>query len=41
MKHSEYSAVIVGSGAAGLFAALKLSSQINCWCITPKQRRQR
>ena len=28
MKHSEYSAVIVGSGAAGLFAALKLSSQI-------------
>ena len=29
MKHSEYSAVIVGSGAAGLFAALKISSQIS------------
>lgn len=29
MIHSEYSAVIVGSGAAGLYAALKLSSQIN------------
>ena len=29
MKHSEYSAVIVGSGAAGLYAALKLSSQIS------------
>ncbi|MCQ2744669.1 MAG: L-aspartate oxidase [bacterium] len=29
MKHSEYSAVIVGSGAAGLYAALKLSSQIH------------
>ena len=29
MKHSEYSAIIVGSGAAGLFAALKLSSQIS------------
>ena len=29
MKHSEYSAVIIGSGAAGLYAALKLSSQIN------------
>lgn len=28
MKHSEYSAIIIGSGAAGLFAALKLSSQI-------------
>jgi len=28
MKHSEYSAVIVGSGAAGLYAALKISSQI-------------
>lgn len=29
MRHSEYSAVIVGSGAAGLYAALKLSSQIS------------
>ncbi len=29
MKHSEYSAVIVGSGAAGLYAALKISSLIN------------
>lgn len=29
MKHSEYSAVIVGSGAAGLYAALKLSTQIS------------
>lgn len=28
MKHSEYSAVIVGSGASGLFASLKLASQI-------------
>ena len=28
MKHSEYSVVIVGSGAAGLYTALKLSSQI-------------
>lgn len=29
MKYSEYSAVIVGSGAAGLYAAIKLSSQIS------------
>ena len=29
MKHSEYSAVIVGSGAAGLYAALKISQQIS------------
>ena len=29
MKHSEYSAVIVGSGAAGLYVALKLASNIN------------
>lgn len=29
MKHSEYSAIIVGSGAAGLYAALKISNQIN------------
>ncbi len=29
MKHSEYSAVIVGSGAAGLYIALKLSSQMS------------
>ncbi len=29
MKHSEYSAVIVGSGAAGLYAALRLSKQIS------------
>lgn len=29
MKHSEYSCVIVGSGAAGLYAALKISSQIS------------
>jgi len=29
MKYSEYSVVIVGSGAAGLYAALKVSQQIN------------
>ena len=29
MKHSEYSAIIVGSGAAGLYAALRLSRQMN------------
>ena len=29
MKHSEYSVVILGSGVAGLYAALKLSKQIN------------
>ena len=29
MKHSEYSAVVVGSGAAGLYTALKLASQIS------------
>ena len=29
MKHSEYSVVIIGSGAAGLYAALKISSTIN------------
>ena len=29
MKHSEYSAVIVGSGAAGLYTALKLSDNMN------------
>lgn len=29
MKHSEYSVVIVGSGVAGLYAALKLSGQIS------------
>lgn len=29
MKHSEYSAIVIGSGAAGLYAALKLSHQIN------------
>ncbi len=29
MKYSEYSAVVVGSGAAGLYAALKISQQIN------------
>ena len=29
MKHSEYSAVVIGSGAAGLYVALKLASQIN------------
>lgn len=28
MKHSEYSAIIVGTGAAGLYAALKISQQI-------------
>ena len=28
MKHSEYSVIIVGSGVAGLYAALKISSQI-------------
>lgn len=29
MKHSEYSAVIIGSGVAGLYAALKISRNIN------------
>ena len=29
MKHSEYSVVIIGSGAAGLYAALKLSQEIS------------
>lgn len=29
MKYSEYSVIIVGSGAAGLYAALKISQQIN------------
>ena len=29
MKHSEYSAVVIGSGAAGLYTALKLASQIS------------
>ena len=29
MKHSEYSAVVVGSGAAGLYIALKLSRQMS------------
>ena len=29
MKYSEYSVVIIGSGAAGLYAALKMSEQIN------------
>jgi len=29
MKYSEYSVVIVGSGAAGLYAALKISQRIN------------
>ena len=29
MKHSEYSVVIVGSGAAGLYSALKISQQIS------------
>lgn len=29
MRHSEYSVVILGSGLAGLFTALKLSKQIN------------
>ena len=29
MKRSEYSAVIIGSGVAGLYAALKLSHQMN------------
>ncbi|MBE7703018.1 MAG: L-aspartate oxidase [Cyanobacteria bacterium SIG28] len=29
MKHSEYSVIIVGSGAAGLYAALKIASQIS------------
>lgn len=28
MKHSEYSAVVIGSGAAGLYSALKIASQI-------------
>lgn len=29
MKYSEYSVIIIGSGAAGLYSALKLSSQIS------------
>lgn len=29
MKYSEYSIIVVGSGAAGLYSALKLSSQIS------------
>ncbi len=29
MKYSEYSAVVIGSGAAGLYAALKISQQIS------------
>ena len=29
MKYSEYSAVIVGSGASGLYAALKIAQQAN------------
>jgi L-aspartate oxidase len=29
MKHSEYSAIVVGSGAAGLYVALKLSQQMS------------
>lgn len=29
MKYSEYSVVIIGSGAAGLYSALKISQQIN------------
>ena len=29
MKHSEYSAVIIGSGAAGLYAALKIACNSN------------
>ena len=29
MKHSEYSAVIIGSGIAGLYAALKIARNIN------------
>ena len=29
MKYSEYSVVVVGSGAAGLYSALKISQQIN------------
>ena len=29
MKHSEYSAVVIGSGAAGLYAALKIASGMN------------
>lgn len=29
MKYSEYSVIVVGSGAAGLYAALKISQQIN------------
>lgn len=28
MRHSEYSVIIVGSGAAGLYAALKISSEL-------------
>ena len=29
MRHSEYSAIVVGSGAAGLYAALKIANSIN------------
>lgn len=29
MKHSEYSVIVVGSGAAGLYAALKISHNMN------------
>ena len=29
MKYSNYSAVIIGSGIAGLYAALKIDQQVN------------
>ena len=32
MKHSTYSAIIVGSGIAGLYAAIKMSETMDVSC---------